>query len=86
MSSLVIKNGRVVDPSQNLDVICDIKIENGVIAELGECLSGDELLDASGLAVMPGFVDMHIHLRDPGFTYKEDIISGCMAAAAGGVT
>lgn len=86
MSSLVIKNGHVVDPSQNLNAVCDLKIENGTIIELGANLNGDEMLDATGLAVMPGLVDMHVHLRDPGFTYKEDILSGCMAAAAGGVT
>ncbi len=86
MSSLVIRNGRVVDPSQNLDEVCDIKIEGGKIAEIGSGLLGDETLDASGLTVAPGLVDMHVHLRDPGLTYKEDILSGCAAAAAGGVT
>lgn len=85
MSSLVIKNGHVVDPSQNLNAVCDLKIENGTIIELGANLNGDEMLDATGLAVMPGLVDMHVHLRDPGFTYKEDILSGCMAAAAVGL-
>ncbi|MCI8501322.1 MAG: dihydroorotase [Oscillospiraceae bacterium] len=86
MNTLVIRNGRVVDPSQNLDEVCDIKIEDGKIAEIGSGLSGDEALDASGLVVAPGLVDMHVHLRDPGLTYKEDILSGCTAAAAGGVT
>ena len=84
MNTLVIRNGRVVDPSQNLDGVCDVKIEGGRIAEIGSGLSGDEILDASGLVVAPGLVDMHVHLRDPGLTYKEDILSGCAAAAAGG--
>lgn len=86
MSSLIIKNGRVVDPSQSLDGITDLKIADGKIVEIGQGLEGDETLDASGLVVLPGFVDMHVHLRDPGFTYKEDILSGCLAASAGGVT
>lgn len=86
MESLVIRNGRVVDPSQNFDKICDIKVENGIIAEIGDRLTGDQDLDASGFAVFPGLVDMHVHLRDPGFTYKEDILTGCTAAAAGGIT
>ena len=86
MSSLVIKNGKVVDPSQALDQVTDLKIEDGMIAEIGEGLSGDHILDASGLAVMPGLVDMHVHLRDPGLTYKEDILTGCRAASAGGIT
>lgn len=86
MNGLVLKNGLVVDPSQNLKQILDIRVENGVIAELGSGLHAETELDASGLAVFPGLVDMHVHLRDPGLTYKEDILSGCLAAAAGGVT
>lgn len=86
MPSLVIKNGRVVDPSQRINQITDIRVENGKIAEIGESLSGDVVLDAKGLAVMPGLVDIHVHFRDPGLTYKEDIQSGCAAASAGGVT
>ena len=86
MRSLVIKNGRVVDPSQSLDQVIDLKIEDGVIAEIGEGLNGDQVLDAAGLVVLPGLVDMHVHLRDPGFTHKEDILTGCRAASAGGVT
>lgn len=86
MSSLVLKNGLVVDPSQNLHAVKDVKIVDGVIAEIGSGLSAEEELDVTGLAVMPGLVDMHIHLRDPGLTHKEDILTGCSAAAAGGVT
>ena len=65
----------------------DILIKDGVIAEIGRGITSDgEIIDADGLCAVPGFVDMHVHLRDPGQTYKEDIITGCKAAAAGGVT
>lgn len=84
--SLLIKNARVVDPSQYLDKTADIYIENGIIKGIGSFGSADEVIDAGGLIAAPGLVDMHVHLRDPGQTYKEDIISGCKAAAAGGVT
>ncbi|MCH5304041.1 MAG: dihydroorotase [Ruminococcus sp.] len=84
--SLLIKNARVIDPSQNLDKISDIYIENGKISKIGEIDTADKIIDGSGLVAAPGLVDMHVHLRDPGQTYKEDIISGCKAAAAGGVT
>ncbi len=84
--SLLIKNARVIDPSQNLDKVSDIYIEDGKIAEIGTFDTADDVIDASGLIVAPGLVDMHVHLRDPGQIYKEDIISGCKAAAAGGVT
>lgn len=84
---LLIKNGRVVDPSQNLDKVCDVLIEDGKIAALGKNLKGaDEVYDAKGLVVMPGLVDLHTHLREPGFEAKETIRTGTMAAAAGGVT
>lgn len=86
MSSLVLKNGRVVDPSQGLDEVLDLRVENGVVARIGPSLSGDEELDVTGLVVMPGLVDMHVHFRDPGLTHKEDILTGSCAAAAGGVT
>lgn len=86
MASLLIKNARVIDPSQDFDKVADILIEDGKIAGLGSFENADEIIDASGLAAAPGLVDMHVHLRDPGQTYKEDIISGCKAAAAGGVT
>lgn len=76
----------MVDPSQSLDQVIDLKIEDGVIVEIGEGLNGDQVLDAAGLVVLPGLVDMHVHLRDPGFTHKEDILTGCRAASAGGVT
>ncbi|MBR1731745.1 MAG: amidohydrolase family protein, partial [Ruminococcus sp.] len=84
--TLLIKNARVIDPSQNLDKKADILIENGKLADIGEFDVADRVIDAEGLIAAPGLVDMHVHLRDPGQTYKEDILSGCRAAAAGGVT
>jgi dihydroorotase len=88
MSRLVIKNGRVVDPAQNLDQICDVAIEDGIICEVavGIDATGAEVLDASGLVVAPGFIDMHVHLREPGFEHAETIESGAKSAAAGGFT
>ena len=88
MSKLVIKNGRVVDPSQGIDRVCDVAVEGGVIREIGQGIAtaGCEEFDASGLVVAPGFIDMHVHLREPGFEYSETIESGSRAAAAGGFT
>jgi dihydroorotase len=88
MSRLVIKNGRVVDPSQNLDQVLDVGIEDGVVSEIAANLSttGAEIFDATGLIVAPGFIDMHVHLREPGFEHAETIESGARAAAAGGFT
>jgi len=86
MSKLVVKNGRVVDPSQNLDRVCDLRIEEGVIQHLGEAIpvTGAEEFDASGLIVAPGFIDMHVHLREPGFEHAETIETGSRAGAGGG--
>lgn len=84
--SLLIKNARVIDPSQDLDKNADILIENGVISAIGSFDSADKVIDGTDLIAAPGLVDLHVHLRDPGQTYKEDILSGCRAAAAGGVT
>jgi dihydroorotase len=88
MSKLVIKNGRVVDPSQNLDRVCDVGIEDGIIEHIGDAIptTGAEEFDASGLIVTPGFIDMHVHLREPGFEHAETIETGSRAAAAGGFT
>lgn len=88
MSKLVIKNGRVIDPAQGLDTICDIAIEDGTIREIGENIAGAsaEVFDASELIVAPGFIDMHVHLREPGFEHAETIETGSRAAAAGGFT
>ena len=87
--NLLIQGGRVIDPSQGIDEALDILVENGKVRELGKKLpapAGVEVVDATGLIVTPGLVDMHVHLRDPGFEYKEDIVTGTRAAAAGGFT
>ena len=82
-----IKNAFVVSPADKLNGKYDILSKGRKIAEVGRDLSSDtEFINAEGLYAIPGLVDMHVHLRDPGFTDKEDIISGCKAAAAGGVT
>lgn len=87
-----IKNGRVINPATKQDAILDIAIENERIIEVGaDLISGDdlagaEIIDAEGCMIMPGFVDLHVHFRDPGLTYKEDIETGAKAAARGGVT
>ncbi len=85
---LLIKNGHVVDNKTGLNGITDILIENGKIVEIGtglEITNGD-LIDAKGKYVLPGLVDAHCHLRDPGFEYKEDIETGTRSAAMGGFT
>ena len=84
--TLLLKNPRVIDPSQDLDKVCDILIEDNRIKSIGTFDSADKVIDCQGYIAAPGLVDMHVHLRDPGQTHKEDIITGCNAAAAGGVT
>lgn len=88
MGKLLIRHARLIDPSQELDTVGDLLIENGkIIQTAGEIEAPDaQVLDAAGLVAAPGLVDMHVHLRDPGQTHKEDIQTGCRAAAAGGVT
>jgi len=88
MRKLILRNGRVIDPASGLDAISDVLIEEDKIAAVGEKLqvSGAERFDASGLIVAPGFIDMHVHLREPGFEHAETIESGSRAAAAGGFT
>lgn len=85
---ILIKNGRVVDPVTKTDAVLDVLLDGNRIEEVGENLTADgaEVIDADGLVVAPGLVDAHVHFRDPGFTYKEDIESGAAAAARGGVT
>ena len=86
MSSILIKNVRIVD--ENRDQVGDILIRDGMIETIADHISesADRVVDANGKTVLPGLIDMHVHLRDPGYTYKEDVLSGCEAAAAGGVT
>lgn len=86
--TLLIKNGIVVDTVSKTEKKQDIFIENGLIARMGENMDcqADQIIDAEGSYVMPGFIDLHVHLRDPGLTYKEDIATGTAAAAAGGFT
>ena len=86
---LYLTNGHVVDSQNGIDETLDIKIKDGVIAELGKNLDVPEnadVINCRGLTVIPGICDMHVHLRDPGQTHKEDIYTACEAAAAGGVT
>jgi dihydroorotase len=88
MPKLLIKNGRVVNPATRFDQVTDVLIEDGAIATIAPNLvvSHAEVFDAGGMIVAPGFIDMHVHLREPGFEYAETIESGSRAAAAGGFT
>jgi dihydroorotase len=88
VSRIWIRGGRVIDPAVELDELLDVLIEDGRIAAIGSDLAptGAERVDAEGCWVVPGFVDLHTHLREPGQEYKEDIASGGRAAAAGGFT
>lgn len=87
---ILIKGGRVIDPANKIEKVTDIYISGGLIEEIGSELDPEgldiEVIDASGLIVAPGLIDMHTHLREPGFEYKEDIESGTNAAAMGGFT
>src|SRR5205809_6032851 len=85
--NVLIQNGRVIDPSQSLDTKADVLIEDGVITKIGKKLQSPGLvIDADGLIVTPGFIDLHTHLREPGQEHKETIASGTRAAVAGGYT
>jgi dihydroorotase len=87
---LLIRNGRVVDPANDLDAPGDVLIQGGRVARVGprlEAPPGAETVDAGGRVIAPGFIDIHVHLREPGQEYKETIASGTReAAAAGGFT
>jgi len=88
---ILVKGGRVIDPANGIDETLDILIERGRIKEISKSIkapggNGVEVVDAVGKLVTPGLIDMHVHLREPGFEYKEDIESGTAAAAAGGFT
>jgi dihydroorotase len=88
MKKLILKNGRVIDPASGHDEIADVLLEDCRIADVGKDLDGTgaEEFDATGMVVAPGFIDMHVHLREPGFEHVETIESGSRAAAAGGFT
>jgi dihydroorotase len=88
MSTILIRNGRILDPGSGIDLTGDVLLADGRVAAIGPGLSADgaDVIDASGLLVCPGFVDIHCHLRDPGFEYKETIATGTQAAARGGFT
>ena len=86
--TVLLRGGRVVDPSRNLDQTLDVLLRDGVVAKVDEKIAakGAEIVEAAGFVVAPGFVDLHTHLREPGFEYKETIATGTRAAAAGGFT
>jgi len=88
MAQLLIKNGRVIDPAAGVDMPADVLIRDGAIEAVAADLEapGAEVFDATGLIVAPGFIDMHVHLREPGFEHAETIETGARAAAAGGFT
>ncbi len=87
---ILIKGGQVISPQNNINFIADILIEDGVVKKISKdpliADSGTEVIEAKGKYVIPGLIDPHVHLRDPGLTHKEDILTGAMAAAAGGFT
>lgn len=86
---ILIKNGRLIDPLSKKDEVVDIAIEDGKIKKIGKIEVNEkfkEIIDAKGYIVSPGLIDVHVHFRDPGFTYKEDILTGAKSAARGGFT
>ena len=85
---LLIKNGRVMDPKSGFDKVCDVLVQDKKILQIGQDLKAEhtQVIDATGLVVAPGLIDIHVHFREPGQTHKEDIHTGALAAAAGGFT
>ncbi len=85
---MIIKNGRVIEPTKDIDEVLDIYIKEGKVKEIGKNLNyeDDLIIDATKKIVAPGLVDVHVHFRDPGFTYKEDLVTGSNSALAGGFT
>ncbi len=89
---MILTNGRIIDPANKLDSVGDVRVENGVVravatgAERLEAQGGERVIDCAGKVVCPGLIDIHVHFREPGHEYKEDIASGARAAAAGGFT
>lgn len=86
--TILIKGGRILDPATKTDDVMDLFIEDGVITKRGKNIKkkAEKTIDAKGLYVMPGLVDMHVHLRDPGFTHKGDVETETRSAARGGYT
>ena len=86
---ILIKDGRIVDPKRGVDDVLDIVIADGKIKKIGKYQRSDEygrIIEARGFVVGPGLIDVHVHFRDPGLTYKEDIQTGAAAAKKGGFT
>ncbi len=86
---ILVKDGRVIDPARGIDDVLDLVLDGGKIAKIGKYQRSDDyerIVEAKGCIVAPGLVDVHVHFRDPGFTYKEDIETGAASAAAGGFT
>jgi dihydroorotase len=86
---MLVRGGRVIDPASGIDGLLDVRLADGLVREIGQHLApiaGEEIVDATGAFVAPGFVDMHVHLRDPGFPAKETLATGSQAAARGGFT
>ncbi|MDQ2872951.1 MAG: amidohydrolase family protein, partial [Candidatus Eremiobacteraeota bacterium] len=86
---MLVSGGRLVDPSNRTDALRDLRVNNGVVVEIGEHLAprGDEeVVDARDAVVAPGFIDMHVHLRQPGYSEKGTVLTGTEAAVRGGFT
>lgn len=83
---LILRGGRILDPAREVDAVGDLVIAGGLVSSRHDCQTAAEILDVRGLIVCPGFIDSHVHLREPGFEHKETIASGTTAAAAGGFT
>lgn len=86
--NILIQNGRIIDPASNRDEVADVYVAEGKVAAVGKDLNqrAEKVIDAAGLFVMPGFIDLHVHLREPGLEHKETIETGAAAAARGGYT
>ena len=87
--TILIKGGHVINPATQMDEVADVLIEDQKIKKIGKELpekEAERVINADGCYVMPGFIDMHVHFRDPGFEQKEDIYTGMQAAAHGGYT
>ncbi len=86
--TLLIRNGRVIDPASNVDMTADVLVENGIVSKVMPQIQdqADQQINAEGCYVMPGFIDLHVHLRDPGQEHKETVVTGAAAAARGGYT